>query len=239
MTLPADLLARLALALRAALNGERPEATLLSLTQEFVRAARDEGMSPEGAVLAFKQALGPPPPRPFEGRYQRIREQLIAQCIGAYFAPTARPAERAPLLSAEDRYYAAVVDDDRVIVALVRYILAPAFEVAVFEDARSALASFYERRPDLVVLDVHLPDYSGSTLLGVLRSDARLRGVPAVAVTGDDDPAIEQRLRGLGFAAFFRKPLLDPDAMLAAAVRLAEETASRPRAAQALRDLPR
>lgn len=221
-----DLLARLALALRAVLSGERDESSLLSLTREFCREARSAGVPPEGVVTAFKQALGPVPPRSLEGRFFRVREHLITQCIAAYYAPVLEhePTER----SATDppRYYAAVVDDDPVIVALLSYILAPVFEVQSFDDARQALTSFYARRPDVVVFDMHLPDYSGQTLLGVLRSDARLRTVPAIAVTGDDAPSLEGRMRAEGFAAFFRKPLLDAAEIRRTAVALADAAAA-------------
>jgi CheY-like chemotaxis protein len=221
-----DLLARLSLALRAALAGEREEATLLPLTREFCRAARGAGIPPEGVVTAFKQALGPPPPRAMEGRFFRIREHLITQCIAAYYAPTLEPGPvEQPAPFSEPRPYAAVVDDDPVIVALLTYILRPAFEVQQFDDARQALAAFYARRPDLVVLDIHLPDYSGPTLLGVLRSDARLKGVPAIAVSGDDSPSLEGRMREQGFAAFFRKPLLDAAEIRRTAIALAEAAA--------------
>lgn len=216
-----DLLARLSLALRAALAGEREEATLLPLTREFCRDARQAGIPPEGVVTAFKQALGPPPPRSMEGRFFRIREHLITQCIAAYYAPTLEIEPSEPPPDTGPRPYVAVVDDDPVIVALLTYILQPAFEVQRFDDARQALVAFYARRPDLVILDIHLPDYSGPTLLGVLRSDARLKGVPAIAVTGDDSPALEARMREQGFSAFFRKPLLDAAGIREAAFTLA------------------
>jgi CheY-like chemotaxis protein len=220
---PADLLARLSLALRAALGGERSEASLLPLTREFGREGRRRGIPPEGVVLAFKDALGATPPRAYEGRYHRIREHLIAQCIAAYYAPAGDTPPGVALVPDAERYHAAVVDDDPVIVALLAHILAPAFVVVRFDDARHALAAFLERRPDLVVFDLHLPDYSGQMLLGVLRSDQRLRGVPAIAVTGDDD-LTERQMRELGFDAFFRKPLLDADEILRTAVALAEHS---------------
>lgn len=221
----ADLLARLSLALRASLAGEREEASLVPLTREFCREARQAGVPPEGVITAFKQALGPPPPRSMEGRFFRIREHLITQCIAAYYAPTLDMTPTEPMLDRGPRRYVAVVDDDPVVVALLTFILQPAFEVQSYDGARQALAAFYARRPDLVVLDVHLPDYSGPTLLGVLRNDARLASVPAIAVTGDDSPALEARMRDAGFAACYRKPLLDAAAIRGTAIALADAAA--------------
>ena len=59
-------------------------------------------------------------------------------------------------------FVAQVVDDDPAIVLLIRRILEPRdFQVIASSDGESALNQFFEERPDLVILDVGIPELNG------------------------------------------------------------------------------
>lgn len=64
-----------------------------------------------------------------------------------------------------------------------------------------------ELRPDVVVLDLHLPDLSGETVLQRLRSEPDLGATPVLVLTADASPATTQRLRAAGVIAYLTKPL--------------------------------
>ncbi len=64
-----------------------------------------------------------------------------------------------------------------------------------------------EHRPHLILLDLHLPDMSGTDLLDTLQADPRTAGIPVVVVTADATPAQIQRLRDIGVAAYLTKPI--------------------------------
>ena len=64
-----------------------------------------------------------------------------------------------------------------------------------------------EHRPHLILLDLHLPDMSGTDLLDVLQDDPRTADIPVVVVTADATPSQIQRLRDLGVAAYLTKPI--------------------------------
>ena len=64
-----------------------------------------------------------------------------------------------------------------------------------------------EHRPDVILLDLHLPDIPGDEVLRRLRSDARVRDVPVVIVSADATPSSVERLRILGADAYLTKPL--------------------------------
>ncbi|HTT86882.1 MAG TPA: ATP-binding protein, partial [Acidimicrobiales bacterium] len=64
-----------------------------------------------------------------------------------------------------------------------------------------------EHLPDLVLLDLHLPDMSGTVLLDELRADPRTAEIPVVVVTADATPVQIQRLRDRGVAAYLTKPI--------------------------------
>ncbi len=64
-----------------------------------------------------------------------------------------------------------------------------------------------EHRPDLVLLDLHLPDVPGAEVLRRLRADPRTAGMPVVVVSADATPASLERLRAAGADAYLTKPL--------------------------------
>ena len=77
-----------------------------------------------------------------------------------------------------------VVDDDRKIVRLLRaYLEQAGFEVLVAYDGEMALHGVRRERPDLVVLDLMLPDRDGWEVTRLVRSDPRVASTPIVMLT--------------------------------------------------------
>ena len=64
-----------------------------------------------------------------------------------------------------------------------------------------------EHLPDLVLLDLHLPDISGEEVLRRLRADPRTAHTPVVVVSADATPGSVERLRLAGADAYLTKPL--------------------------------
>ena len=64
-----------------------------------------------------------------------------------------------------------------------------------------------EHRPDLVLLDLHLPDIPGDEVLRRLRADPRTATIPVVVVSADATPASFERLQQAGADAYVTKPL--------------------------------
>jgi CheY-like chemotaxis protein len=81
--------------------------------------------------------------------------------------------------------------------------LKPQWRLLVAYEGLQALQMAAQRRPDLLMLDLGLPDCHASELLHLLRKQPGLAGVPAVAVTADHD----FRLAGTGFREIWPKPI--------------------------------
>jgi CheY-like chemotaxis protein len=64
-----------------------------------------------------------------------------------------------------------------------------------------------EHDPDLILLDLHLPDMPGQEVLRRLRAEPRTAGVPVVILSADARPALIRQLLGEGVRAFLTKPL--------------------------------
>jgi len=79
------------------------------------------------------------------------------------------------------------VEDNETNVEVMRGILAqrPQVELSVSITGLDGLAAVRQRLPDLILLDMHLPDISGMELLRHLKSDRRTAGIPIVIVSAD------------------------------------------------------
>lgn len=90
-----------------------------------------------------------------------------------------------------------VVDDNVINLKLVCDLLECAgIEVSRAEDAQSARSALEAARPNLVLMDIGLPDMNGLELTRRLRADDRFRTLPIIALTafamkGDDRKALE------------------------------------------------
>lgn len=102
-----------------------------------------------------------------------------------------------------------IIDDDAADVALLSRSLHSLGEVSVAHDAHAGIAMAREMQPDLVVLDVRLPDLDGFEVCATLKSEPALAHVPIVFVTHRADTPSEARALDLGAADFVSKPFHD------------------------------
>jgi response regulator RpfG family c-di-GMP phosphodiesterase len=111
-----------------------------------------------------------------------------------------------------------VVDDD----PSLRVLLRTSFEgvdIAVDEadSASSAATKIIDRLPDVIVLDIAMPDVDGITFCKQLKADPSTSEIPIILLTGDS--AAESESRAAGADAFLRKPF-SPLALITLAERL-------------------
>ena len=114
----------------------------------------------------------------------------------------------------------AVVEDNADNRLLVGAILGEQYRVLEYASGPEALAGMRREPPDLVLLDVSLPGMDGTELLRHLRADARLRGLPVVALTAHAMAGDRERYLDLGFDHYLAKPIVDENDLLGAIERL-------------------
>ncbi|OFW29954.1 MAG: hypothetical protein A3H97_04000 [Acidobacteria bacterium RIFCSPLOWO2_02_FULL_65_29] len=113
-----------------------------------------------------------------------------------------------PAATTPSRQRVLVVDDELAIRQFFgRLMSAAGYAVDFAVDGRSALEALAANAPDVVLLDVNLPDFSGFELCRRLRQDVATRLTPIIIVTGQG--AREQRVEGLEAGAddFLTKPV--------------------------------
>jgi len=80
-------------------------------------------------------------------------------------------------------------------------------EVQVAEGGGLGLSLATADPPDIILLDLHLPDMDGYEVCRLLRQDPRLQDVPIVIITASDDPALNRHAYEAGAQACVLKPL--------------------------------
>lgn len=119
----------------------------------------------------------------------------------------------------------AVIEDNPDNRLLVRAILDDRYALTEFESGRKALAALSVDPPDLILLDISLPEMDGQEVLEKIRRMDGLSDVPVIALTAHAMVGDRERFLAVGFDEYISKPILDPDKLTTAiAALLAEES---------------
>lgn len=111
-----------------------------------------------------------------------------------------------------------VVDDSPENIDLLSEILRDDYRVRVATSGEKALKIVYsDEPPDLILLDIMMPDMDGHMVLAELRKNPLTRDIPVIFVTAMNDPEEEERGISEGAADFVTKPV--KPAVLIARVR--------------------
>ncbi len=95
--------------------------------------------------------------------------------------------------------------DNRLLVR--RLLVAYGYQVIDAEDAASARAYLKTNSPDLILMDINMPDIDGYTLTNKLKSMPNLVGVPIVAITANVMKGDRERTLSAGCDGYIEKPI--------------------------------
>src|SRR4029077_12063394 len=130
-----------------------------------------------------------------EAPVERVRRQEVL---------TVEPAELVPQ-SLKVLY----IEDNVANVQLIKHVFSFRSQVKLLTamQGRLGLELAVENRPDLILLDLHLPDLRGDLVLHELRTDSRTRDIPTIMISADATPGEIRRLRDAGATDYLTKPL--------------------------------
>jgi two-component system cell cycle response regulator DivK len=118
-----------------------------------------------------------------------------------------------------------IVEDNEKNMKLLRDLLAAkGYRTLEATSARQAVELAVEHVPDLVLMDIRLPDADGIATLGLLRADSRTASMPVLAVTAQAMHGDQDRFLAAGFDGYIPKPV-DIAALLATVAQHCQSSA--------------
>ena len=101
-----------------------------------------------------------------------------------------------------------IVEDNELNMKLFHDLLdSQGYETLQTREGLQALAMAREHRPDLILMDIQLPEISGLEVTKWLKEDEELAHIPVVAVTAFAMKGDEERIREGGCEAYISKPI--------------------------------
>ena len=121
------------------------------------------------------------------------------------------PAEASKIsehCSRTERKRILIVEDDRLCLIVLRQLLtAQGHEILQASEGRDAFARARNERPDLILMDITLPDISGLDATRLLKNDDQTKNIPIIAVTAFISSEYEIKALESGCDAYISKPV--------------------------------
>lgn len=113
----------------------------------------------------------------------------------------------------------AVVEDNPDNRVLVSAILDDQYELSEYESGKEVLARLKDDPPDLMLLDISLPEMDGTEVLAWMRGQPEFEKLPVIALTAHAMAGDREKYLALGFNDYVTKPIIDEDVLLEAIQR--------------------
>ncbi|MEO5376864.1 MAG: hybrid sensor histidine kinase/response regulator [Magnetococcus sp. DMHC-6] len=101
-----------------------------------------------------------------------------------------------------------LVDDDHFDLVLLRSLLATSYDLILASDGEQAIREARQQRPDLILLDIQMPDMDGFEVCRRLKGEARLEKIPIIFLTGLLESSSEAKGFAMGAEDYITKPFV-------------------------------
>ncbi|HET7126849.1 MAG TPA: EAL domain-containing protein [Lysobacter sp.] len=152
--------------------------------------------------MSLPPARSQPPPEPDTGAVPGAEADM------ADGASDARAADNPQAAPSDNPYRVLIVEDDRSQALFAESVLSGSgIATRAVAEAAGVLPALAEFQPDLVLMDLHLPDMDGTSLTQRIREHDDFSHVPIVFLTGDPDPELQYQVLEVGADDFLSKPI--------------------------------
>jgi diguanylate cyclase (GGDEF)-like protein len=99
-----------------------------------------------------------------------------------------------------------VIDDEPQNVKILKDILSDEYKVLAVVDSRRAVETVENKMPDIILLDVVMPEMDGYEVIAALKSSERTRDIPVIFITGLERSEDEEKCLSIGAVDYISKP---------------------------------
>ena len=114
-------------------------------------------------------------------------------------------------LNTDDKKKILVVDDSNAVRAGLKKLLDKNYKVISVNSGAAALKAVTVERPDLILLDLEMPECDGIQTLKMLRSEGKIAEIPVIFLTGRVDPQSVERIMSVKPAGYMLKTMRTVD----------------------------
>ena len=98
-----------------------------------------------------------------------------------------------------------IIDDEATSLQILQSSLGKKdYEVITAQDGVEGFSLINSHKPNLIILDVHMPNVDGYKLVRDIQSDEEIKKIPIIIVTADEK--LEERFKLIGIEYYFKKP---------------------------------
>jgi len=100
-----------------------------------------------------------------------------------------------------------IVDDQEEVLSLLKdYLDGSGFEVLVCKESKKVLSTINSFKPELILLDLRMPDLGGFEICEILNKDPKTQGIPIIIISGFGDLVDIKKACKLGVVGYLVKP---------------------------------
>jgi PleD family two-component response regulator len=99
-----------------------------------------------------------------------------------------------------------IIDDEKMNIMALAHFLKPRYELIVAVDGISGFEAAEKHKPDIILLDVIMPEMSGFDVIVKLKESAATKNIPVIFLTGLDNAVDEEKGMLLGAVDYITKP---------------------------------
>jgi len=99
-----------------------------------------------------------------------------------------------------------IIDDEKINITALAYFLRPDYDIIVATDGAAGIEAAEKHLPDLILLDVIMPEMNGYEVLEKLKSSKTAGAIPVIFISGMNTVEDEEKGLALGAADYILKP---------------------------------
>jgi len=109
-------------------------------------------------------------------------------------------------MNEQKKYSVLIVDDEKLNIMVLTDILRDDYKILVVRDSTEAFKTAFKNMPDVILLDVLMPEKSGYEIIAELKKTPETKDIPVIFITGLDSIESEEKGLALGAADYISKP---------------------------------
>ena len=109
-------------------------------------------------------------------------------------------------MNKQKKYSILIVDDEKSNIIVLANILESEYKIYAVKDGREAVETAEEDLPDVILLDILMPEMDGYAVIAELKKSEKTRDIPVIFITGLNNDEAEEKGFALGAADYISKP---------------------------------